>query len=180
MPTGLSTVSGTPAASASSFRVFVKTASKRFGTPARSPLKITPLLAPVSVRGGGVDDVDVGLLDLMTTDEFLAVLKSRTDSNGAALWRAACTLTTQLKGSRALLSFGGYLTSNNGVGKAFDRLLDTAHFVLNAEHVFLMQLDADGAHLVVTHCRADAAVGVRVPVAQGECWQIALVVCDWT
>lgn len=119
--------------------------------------------------GGGADDIDVGLLDLMTTDEFLALLKSRTESSGAALWRASCTLATQLKGSRALLSFGGYLASNEGIGKAFDRLLDTAHFVLNAEHVFLLRVDAtDLAEMVVTHCRAEAAVGLRLPLAQGE------------
>jgi len=136
--------------------------------------KISPMLAHLTPSGKGDDGVDLSLLDVVGIDEFLQLLKSRTDSNSAALWHASCTLAGQLKGSRALLALGAYLASSEAPDRAFDRLLDTAHFLLNAEHVFVLQSDdADanandantGEQLVVTHARAAAAVGLRLPSA---------------
>lgn len=114
------------------------------------------------------DVVDLSLLDFMTMDEFLLYLKGRTEANNNALWDSAVALAGQLKGSRALLSLGPYLSSNDGIMKVFDRLLDTAYVILKAEHVFLLQLDVDQTNFTVTHSRTDAAIGMRMGVASGK------------
>jgi hypothetical protein len=107
--------------------------------------------------------VDISLLDFMGIEEFLSILKSKTENNNQALWKASCALASQLKGSRALLSLGSYLSSNEGAGtNILDRLVDTAFFILNAENICLLQLHTDGADLVVTHSRLESVLGVRI------------------
>ena len=87
------------------------------------------------------------------------------------IWNTAVSLAGEFEGSRELLSLGPHLSSINGRNgsiKVFDHLLDTAHLVLHAEHVFFLQLDADQRNLVVTHSRTQAAVGVKMSEASGE------------
>jgi GAF domain-containing protein len=125
--------------------------------------KIFPLRQP-AVPTKSENGVDISLLDFMGIEEFLSILKAKTENNNQALWKASCALAGQLKGSRALLSLGSYLSSNEGASHVLDRLTDTAFFILNAEHIFLFQLDGDGSNLVVTHSHHEAALGLKLAV----------------
>ena len=136
---------------------------KGFSMKGKMMQKVTPLTTTsINSRNNNNIPVDISLLDFMGIEEFLAILKSKTANNNQALWTASCTLACQLKGSRALLSLGLYLSSNDGTMNVLDRLIDTAYFTLNAEHVFLLQLDKSDGRLVVTHTHADTAIGLRL------------------
>ena len=128
-------------------------------------------ISPISSLQNGTktknDVVDLSLLDMMGLEEFLVMLKNRTENNNPALWRVSCALAGQLKGSRELLSLGSYLSSNNNnVTKVFDRLIDTAYFLLNAEHVYLLQMDHEQMdHFVITHSRSTAVIGMKINIS---------------
>lgn len=106
--------------------------------------------------------VDVSLLDFFGVEEFYAILKDKTKNNSEALLKVSLELATQLKGSRALLSLASSLSSNDSVTNVLDRLMDTAYLIMNAENVYLMQLDSDGIDMVITHSRTDTALGMKI------------------
>ena len=138
-----------------------------FSLRGRAMQKISPISSSQSGMKTKSDVVDLSLLDLMGFEEFLVMLKNRTENNNPALWRVSCALASQLKGSRELLSLGSYMSSNNkNVSKAFDRLIDTAYFLLNAEHVYLLQIDHEQMdHFVITHSRSTAVIGMKINIS---------------
>jgi hypothetical protein len=114
--------------------------------------------------------IDVSLLDVMALEDFLSMLKGKTDANWKELWKETCIFTKQLKASRELLSIGSNLISNRASRKIIDRLLDVTHTLLNAERVIVMELDSTGNELFVTHSKDEKAIGLRVsPISGIEC-----------
>ena len=140
---------------------------KNFSLRGRAMQKISPISTIQNGKKPKNDVVDLSLLDMMGFEEFLVMLKNRTENNNLALWRVSCALAGQLKGSRELLSLGSYLSSNNNnVTKVFDRLIDTAYFLLNAEHVYLLQMDHEQMdHFVITHSRSAAVIGTKINIS---------------
>jgi len=147
------------------FRIFNN--KKNFSLRGRAMQKISPISTIQNGKKPKNDVVDLSLLDMMGFEEFLVMLKNRTENNNPALWRVSCALAGQLKGSRELLSLGSYLSSNNNnLTKVFDRLIDTAYFLLNAEHVYLLQIDHEQMdHFVITHSRSTAAIGMKINIS---------------
>ncbi len=111
--------------------------------------------------------IDISLLDVMGIEEWLFLLKGKTENNSRELWKETCILALQLKASRELLSIGSNLFSNKSTRKMLDRLLDSTYVILGAERVYLLEIDQTGTDLVVTHTREENSVGLRIPVTQG-------------
>ncbi len=111
--------------------------------------------------------IDASLLDIMKIDDFLSLLKTRTDNNPKELWKEMVTMTHQLKASRELLSIGSSLISNKANKSIMDRLIESAHVILNAERVYIMEIDPTGSDLVVTYSKDQRAVGLKIPLKSG-------------
>jgi hypothetical protein len=111
--------------------------------------------------------IDVSLLDVMALEDFLNLLKNKTESNYKDLWKETCIFTKQLKAARELLSIGSNLISNRSSRKILDRLLDVSHVLLNAERVVIMEIDQVTKELVVTHSKDEKAIGTKVSPVTG-------------
>eukprot|EP01032_Pedospumella_encystans_P015995 gene15995-18267_t len=48
-----------------------------------------------------------------------------------------------------------------------DRLVESAHVILNAERVYLMEIDPTGSDLVVTYSKDEKAIGLKTPLRTG-------------
>lgn len=112
-------------------------------------------------------NVDVSLLDVMAIEDFLSLLKGKTDGNWKDLWKETCIFTKQLKAARELLSIGSNLISNRSNRKIIDRLLDVTHTLLNAERVIIMEMENGGKELVITYSKDEKALGLRVSSLSG-------------
>lgn len=106
--------------------------------------------------------LDMSLLDVMGIDDFLSLLKNKTDNSSKELWKETCALALQLKASRELLSIGSNLCSNKTNKSILDRLVESSYVILNADRVYLMELDSCGKNLVVTHSREKNAIGLKI------------------
>lgn len=111
--------------------------------------------------------VEVSLLDVMDVEDFLHLVKSKTDSNWKELWKETCLVVNQLKAARELLSIGSSLIGNKPSRKILDRLVEVSHIMLNAERVVIMEFDPAGTELVVTHSREERLIGLRIPSTSG-------------
>ena len=131
-------------------------------SPSASPPEVVATESYSSASNYSAEMVDFSRFDFMGIEEFLSTLMERTENTDPVLWRASCVLAAQLKGSRALLSLRSYLSSFDGTISDLDRLISTAYFIMNAENLYLLQLDPSGADFVVTHSRADTAIGIKI------------------
>jgi GAF domain-containing protein len=111
--------------------------------------------------------VEVSLLDVMDVEDFLQLVKSKTDSNWKELWKETCLVVNQLKAARELLSIGSNLIGNKPTRKILDRLVEVTHIMLNAERVVILELDPTGSELIVTHSREERLIGLRIPSTSG-------------
>lgn len=111
--------------------------------------------------------VDISLLDMMDTDEFLSALRNKTENNWRDLWKETTVMVNQLKAARELLSIGSHLIGNKTTRKILDRLLEVTYILLNAERVYILELDPSGKELIVTHARDEKSIGLRVSSASG-------------
>lgn len=124
--------------------------------------------APHLPKIGSTESVlDIALLDVMDVEDYLSLVKNKTDSNWKDLWKETCLLVNQLKASRELLSIGSNLIGNKPTRKILDRLVEVTHIMLNAERVAVLELDPSGQDLVVTHSRDEKLIGMRVPSSNG-------------
>lgn len=112
-------------------------------------------------------NIDVSLLDVMAVEDFLSLLKGKTESNWKDLWKETCIFTKQLKAARELLSIGSNLISNRSNRKIIDRLVDVTHTLLGAERVIILEMEAGGKELAVTYCKDEKALGTRVSALSG-------------
>lgn len=112
-------------------------------------------------------NIDVSLLDVMAVEDFLSLLKGKTESNWKDLWKETCIFTKQLKAARELLSIGSNLISNRSNRKIIDRLLDVTHILLGAERVVILEMETGGKELAVTYCKDEKALGTRISALSG-------------
>lgn len=136
----------------------------------------TPLMNGKKVQGlplnlpnvqSAQTDIDTALLDVMGIEDYLSLLKNRTDNNPKELWKEMITMAHQLKASRELLTIGSSLFSNKANRDHLARLTESAHVILNAERVYLMEIDPTGCDLVVTYSRDQQAIGLKIPLRTG-------------
>jgi hypothetical protein len=134
-------------------------------TPNGKVLHGLPLSLPKIESNESV--TDAALLDLMGIDEYLSLLKNKTDGNPRELWKETATLAHQLKASRELIAIGSSVYSNKVNRTILDRLIESSHIILNAERVYLLEIDPTGTHLVVTYSKEQRAVGRKIPLHSG-------------
>eukprot|EP00599_Poterioochromonas_sp_BG-1_P011610 CAMPEP_0173155560 /NCGR_PEP_ID=MMETSP1105-20130129/14176_1 /TAXON_ID=2985 /ORGANISM="Ochromonas sp., Strain BG-1" /LENGTH=1172 /DNA_ID=CAMNT_0014072005 /DNA_START=603 /DNA_END=4121 /DNA_ORIENTATION=- len=103
----------------------------------------------------------------MAVEDFLSLLKGKTESNWKDLWKETCIFTKQLKAARELLSIGSNLISNRSNRKIIDRLIDVTHTLLNAERVVILEMEGSGKELTVTYCKEEKLLGTRVSALSG-------------
>jgi hypothetical protein len=112
-------------------------------------------------------NTDAALLDVMGIDDYLSLLKNKTDGNPRELWKETVTLAHQLKASRELIAIGSSVYSNKVNRTILDRLIESSHIILNAERVYLLEIDPTGAHLIVTCTKEQRAIGRKIPLHSG-------------
>lgn len=148
--------------------------TKKFAINGKSRQKISPCQTPPEPRVtetmlSSINNCSMGVdftrFDFMGIEEFLTTLTDQSKNDNLTAWKASCALANQLRGSRALLSLRSYL-STDGTVSPFDRLVEMAYQILNAENFYLLQLDTDGKDLVITHTHAVTAIGMKVTVAE--------------
>lgn len=124
--------------------------------------------------------VDLSMLDVMAVEDFLSLLKTKTDNNNKELWKETCALVSQLKAARELLSIGSSLLSNRSNKKIVDRLIDVACILLSADKVHVFEIDSISRELMVTHSNDENAIGAKVSTGsgiEGKCGACFIVVC---
>lgn len=133
----------------------------------QSPNKVRGLPLSLPRVTPNESSVDASLLDVMGLDEYLSLLKNKTENKPAELWKETSQLAMQLKASRELLAIGSSLYSNSASRKILDRLIESIHVILNAERVYLLEIDPSGTELVVTYSKDQEAVGLRISLNIG-------------
>lgn len=119
--------------------------------------------------GGGSSDeasVDINILDY-DVEAFLSRLKKSSDGNSSHLWKDLVKVVYQLKASRELLSIGSHLFSNKTKVNFVDRLIESTHIILNAERVYVFEIDPTGRSLVLTHTKDKNVIGSKIPIEIG-------------
>lgn len=111
--------------------------------------------------------VDISLLDIIGVNDFVDLLKSKTEKKANDVWNEILLLSQQLKASRDLLSIGSCLLSNKFDRKILDRLVHACHIVLNAEKVYLFEVDNNSNELVVTNSNDVRAKNIRIVMNKG-------------
>jgi hypothetical protein len=111
--------------------------------------------------------IDAALLDVMSIEDFLMLLKNKTENNSRELWKETTMLASQLKASRELLTIGSTVYSSKVNRNILGRLIDASHVILNAERIHLLEIGPSGTHLTVTHSKDQRAIGRKIPVNVG-------------
>ena len=96
-------------------------------------------------------------------EEFLSTFSSKSCNHSHSTLRAARAVTAQLEDSMTLLSLRSYVSSSFETVDSFQRLVDMAYRVVNAENVYLLEVDVECKDFVITHSHVTAAVGMRLP-----------------
>jgi hypothetical protein len=111
--------------------------------------------------------IDMSLLDVMSIDDFLTHLKTKTENNWKELWRESCIFAEQLKASRELLSIGSSLLEHKANRNILNRIIEVTRILLSAERVAILEVNENGKDLVVTHSLDERLIGVRLPTSSG-------------
>ena len=107
---------------------------------------------------------NTGLLDYMNVDEFVHLMKNKTENNYDALWDASKALANQLKASKSLLSLNGYMCMGRTKNEIMEKLIDSMKFTLKADHVYVYEYLNHDNVLVVTHSDVVGSIHQKIPV----------------
>jgi hypothetical protein len=99
-------------------------------------------------------------------EEYLSNISSNSCNHSDSTLTAARAVTAQLEDSMILLSLRSYVSSNFETVDSFQRLVDMAYRVVNAENVYLLEVDIECKDFVITHSHVRAAVGMRLPILE--------------
>ena len=106
---------------------------------------------------------DVNLLDYMGVEEFVNLMRNKTENDYDSLWSASRSLAMQVKTSKALLSLGSQLCAGKTKTEVLDKLIESMKFSLKADHVFIMEYVAAENSLRVTHSDCISANNHLIP-----------------
>lgn len=98
-------------------------------------------------------------------EEYLSTFSTKTYNRSHSTLRAAQAVAAQLEDSMILLSLRSYVSSTFETVDSFQRLVDMAYRIVNAENVYLLEIDVDSKEFVITHSHVTAAVGTRLPLS---------------
>ena len=133
------------------------------------------LLAPILQKSSTEMYVDISLLDIMGIDEFLSVLKYRTENNQKDTWKEIAAIVSQLKASRELMFVESHLYSSKILKsddpevmiKLIDRLVEAACVIFDVEKVNIYEIEVDTDELILTHSTDKQNVGLRYLIKDG-------------
>ena len=133
------------------------------------------LLAPILQKSPTEMYVDISLLDIMGIDEFLSVLKYRTENNQKDTWKEIAAIVSQLKASRELMFVESHLYSSKSLKsddpevmiKLIDRLVEAACVIFDVEKVNIYEIEVDTDELILTHSTDKQIVGLRYLMKDG-------------
>ncbi len=111
------------------------------------------------------DNGDAHLLDFMTDEEFLQLIKNKTDNNYNALWKVSKSLTVQLQALKTILSANAYVHA----GKRdridiLDKIVDSMKYTLRADFIYVYEHSTDQNTLRVTHSNTISSINQHVMV----------------
>lgn len=126
-------------------------------------------------------NASISFLDYMSVEEFMQSVKKVTSESGqlssssssssnsttASLHKLLYSVSSQLKGLRALLSLHSFLISNETTEDVLSKVLDTAKIIINAENMFILQLDRSQLDYVITHSNHEDILNLKIPVKTG-------------
>lgn len=129
-------------------------------------------LAPIFQKSSLEMYVDISLLDIMGVDEFLSVLKFRTENNQKDTWKEIATIVSHLKASRDFISVESQLyslkkfqnESSELLKKSIDRLIEATRVILDVEKVNIYELDVETEELVLTYSSDKQCLGIRFSI----------------
>jgi len=113
--------------------------------------------------------IEPNLLDVISVSSFLELLKTKTQNNPIIMWEEICTLAHHLKASRDVIYGCSNLLSNKFDRKVLDKLVESCNVLLNAERVFLLEIDSmNSEELIIKHPRdPESKAEIRVPFGTG-------------
>ena len=124
---------------------------------------------------------NVNLLDYMTGDEFIHLMKMKTENNYNALWKASKSLAMQLKASKAILTLNSYMSMGKSKAEVFDKLVESMKFTLLANYVYIYEHNRENNTLQVTHSNNIAALNQGIPISKGMEGKLLRCHCiSWT
>lgn len=127
----------------------------------RSNIPLLPKIEPTE------SNIDMSMLDVMNEQDFLSLLKGKTDGNWKELWKETCLIVQQLKASRELLSIGSGLIGAKSNRKILDRLVSVTRTLLEAERIAILEYEPATSELVVTHAHDESIYNIRLPINSG-------------
>jgi hypothetical protein len=113
--------------------------------------------------------IEPSLLDVISVSNFLELLRTKTQNNPITMWEEICTLTNHLKASRDVINSCSNLLSNKFDRKMLDKLVESCSILLNAEKVFLLEIDSiNSGELIIKYPRSpESKTEIRVPLSTG-------------
>lgn len=115
--------------------------------------------------------MDSSLLDFMGADEFLSLMKARTENNLKEIWKEMSSLCIQLKASRELISIGsnihGNLSTQQDTLSAENlliKLVQSTQILLGVDRVSVLQFDSSKNELIVVSSNDKQSLGLRYDV----------------
>jgi hypothetical protein len=126
--------------------------------------------AESSPRGGSTasDSFNVNMLDYMTADDFVQLMKVKTDNNYNALWRASKILAMQLKASKSVLSLNSLMSTGKNKMDVIDKLCESVKYALKADFVYIFDIPGGEENcLRVLHSNNVASINQRILISAG-------------
>lgn len=113
--------------------------------------------------------IEPSLLDVISVSNFLELLRTKTQNNPITMWEEIFTLTHHLKASRDVINSCSNLLSNKFDRKMLDKLVESCNILLNAEKVFLLEIDSiNSGELIIKYPRSsESKEEIRVPLSTG-------------
>lgn len=134
-------------------------------------------LTPINLPKQPVSDafIDISILDVMGIEEFLSVIKYRTENNQKDTWKEIFSLISHLKASRELMFIETHLFSsrsqeeNNSesLKKIIDRLVDATRVIFDVERVNVLEIDTETDEFVLTSSSEKQGMGIRFAIKDG-------------
>mmetsp|Transcript_2306 Transcript_2306/g.3159 ORF Transcript_2306/g.3159 Transcript_2306/m.3159 type:complete len:1128 (-) Transcript_2306:365-3748(-) len=135
--------------------------------------KLTPITLPKQPTSDAF--IDISILDVMGIEEFLSVIKYRTENNQKDTWKEIYSLISHLKASRELMFIETQLFSsksqedNNAesLKKIVDRLVDATRVIFDVERVNILEIDTETDEFVLTSSSEKQGMGIRFAIKDG-------------
>ena len=116
--------------------------------------------------------MDSSLLDFMGADEFLTLMKTRTENNVKEIWKEMSSLCNQLKASRELISIGSNIHGNLSTQSdklnsenLLIRLLQSTQIILGVDRVSILQVVSSKNEFKVISSTDKQNVGISFDIS---------------